>query len=529
MIMAFTDSDTALRNRIHASTSRPSFQRSRSTCMMMRTAHNNAGTPNNKSNSSIPRRRRPRADTIFTRRRSFIAASSSQELESSSSSISIDSLDLSIPLTRHFDRVRSLLEGSIEEALEKLECLQMELSSTDDDDVSDIGDAHSEGGHSAAVDSVDFVQLSSPLPSSSYQNNKEDNETLQAFLEDVYELLSSIRKDLHDNLPSLPHLPFPTMPSLTIPYPLMATFDKKAVYESLASNYEKAQEVLFHLSLYSPLNISLPEFPAALAATISSAAKGALAAASSTSTTIHDDNNLPSDTVNTGKTPQTAPLPSLSSEDAKNASSATTSLSSPQNGDNKFSLPQPPLSALRSFLISESKKLSSKLPSKPNLHFPQRPQALQDFQHTSSHLIATAINDASNLIHDETEKLKDFVHDETEKLKQALLYGKSRLLEFHELPKDWRNNKVSPFTSCPHLICHFCYGWKVYTIGYRFDTSDGSRDVYSNQPQNYADLWLMFFPYQYILSGYRFIPADRPGELFLSAFKVSNHFPSSQI
>lgn len=373
-------------------------------------------------------------------------AASSQELDSSSS-ISIDSLDLSIPLTRHFDRVRSLLEGSIEEALEKLECLQMELSSTDDDDSSDTGDAHSEGGQSAAVD---FVQLSSPLPSSSYQNNKhtkqEDYETLQAFLDDVYELLSSIRKDLHDNLPSLPHLQFPTMPSLTITNPLMATFDKKAVYESLASNYEKAQEVLFHLSLYSPLSINLPEFPATLAASISSAAKGALAAASSTST-IHGDHNPPSATFNTGSTPQTAPLPSLSSEDDNTTPSDGISPSSLQNSSNsKLSLPQPPLSALRSFLISESKKLSSKLPSKPNLHFPQRPQALQDFQHTSSHLIATAINDASNLIHDETEKLKDFVHDETEKLKQALLYGKSRLLEFHELPKDWRNNKVSRFT-----------------------------------------------------------------------------------
>lgn len=409
--------------------SRPSLTRSRSTCLVAASSSSCNHHSNNTGTGSHHKRRR-RADTIFLRRRPFISASSSNVDATPPSASVLDSLDLSLPLSRHLERVRGILECSIEEAMDKLQSLQLELSSTDTDDNDDDTAGESDvDSHSSDTDPTEpvhaFMDLS-PIPStststfySSSTSKKEDYETLQAFLNDVYTLLSSIRKDLHEQLPSLPPLPqLPTMPAI-----IPTRFDKAAVYEHLASNYEKAQEVFFHLSLYSPLSISLPEFPASLAASISSAAKGALAAASASSTP----------TSSGSRTPQTAPPRSSdeandSNTDQIHSSASSTSPSNPST----FSLPQPPLSAIRSFLISESKRLSSKLPSRPSL---------QDW-HPSRTAIQSAINDASTFVHDEKEKLKEMLHDETEKLKQALLYGKERLLEFHELPMDWRNNKV---------------------------------------------------------------------------------------
>lgn len=72
--------------------------------------------------------------------------------------------------------------------------------------------------------------------------------------------------------------------------------------------------------------------------------------------------------------------------------------------------------------------------------------------------ISNAFHDASDYAKNKGEQIKDFVEEEAERLRNALQNGATRLLHYSELPTEWRNNK-------------------------------------------------------YILSGYRFVPIDRPVEL----------------
>jgi hypothetical protein len=406
---------------------RPGLDRAASTCFM---------------SSTLKRRRR--ADTGVnggTQKPRLLRRGSSNLSHSSSRAYShdegiLESLDLNIPLNRRMERLKSLLDGSISEAMEKLQCLKEELSTDEDssDDSTAINTANYEhldyptpnSPKSLASSYGSLVEDDRPITSSSIESNKEDVETLQAFLDDVYNLLSSIQRDVREQLPSLSLPSMPSMPAMpsSMQVSMPSTFDKKAVIESLHSNYEKAQEVFFQLSLYSPLSINLPEFPSSLAM-LSSAAKGALAAASGTSSPVSSANGGPTS-------------PSLEHDSAfpSDRPSSSTSPISSTSSANTFSLPQPPLGALRAFLSSESARLSAKLPH------PRAP-TLGDWDYYISQNVQTALNEASTLLHDEKEKLKEFVADEAEKLRQALSYGQERLLHFHELPESWRNNKVS--------------------------------------------------------------------------------------
>lgn len=368
----------------------------------------------------------------------------------------------------------------------------MELSTDDeegeaDSDDDDDGDTASEAGSCVEVEADSPHLLASSMHSSSNNihsnssnKNKEDTETLQAFLNDVYDLLSSIRKDIHEQLPAMPQI----LPSISSIKP-RSTFDKRAavLLESLSSNYEKAQEVLFHLSLYSPLSISLPEFPATLAASISSAAKGALAAAQNTAAqTSYPFPSMASSSASSSDDVAASVSSTDAFEKSELSTSAPTSSSpSPLHSSKQsqsFSLPQPPISAIRAFLKSESTKISQKLPKlkRPSLNdwrtsnmgSSQAVQTISNAYNEATHILNDEKEKLQHYIHDESgklktyiqdekEKLQSYIHDETEKLKQALIYGKSRLLEFHELPSEWKNNKVSQtiFYSLLYTSHHF--------------------------------------------------------------------------
>lgn len=422
---------------------RPGCPRSRTACSPRRAI---SGLPAGITRAHHRQQRhRPRAGTVFEGIKQRRAAAPP-------ASLALESLDLSIPLSRDLFRFTSILEGSIEEALAKLQCYQMELSTDDEedeeDDADDPDEAASDTGSCIHVEgSDDSPHLPSVRRCSNPSTNKKDTETLQAFLNDVYELLSSIRKDINDQLPAMPQIP--PMSSIK-----PSTFDKRAVLESLSANYEKAQEVLLHLSLYSPLSISLPELPASLAASISSAARGALAAASNTAQSSYPFPSMGSATDSTS-------MPHLLPPDGA-ISAPTSSLSE------SFQLPRPPVSAIRAFLQSESAKLSTKLPKlkRPSLNdWPSAMgsshavQTISNVYNEATHFVTDETEKLKDYIHDEKEKIKDYIHDETEKLRNALIYGKSRLLEFHELPTDWKNNKVS-FSITPFepysLVCDLC-------------------------------------------------------------------------
>lgn len=312
----------------------------------------------------------------------------------------VQSLDLSLSLSSSYSHLGNILQGSISEAMIKLQCLQAELhcnggssdydpltdTETDDDALmtsSDEADVVNEVEGNADGNTTSTASKAGDSNSTHNQNN----ETLKAFLQEVYDLLSSIRRDVQDQMPSISSA---------------ASIPSNALH-SLASNFKKTQDLLQHLSIYSPLSVNLPEFPSSFYV-LSTAAKEVFVTAGG---------NLNNET-----------MAASSSVHAPSSSPSSSSPSSP------FKLPRPPISAIRSYLASESARLQSKLPSRP---------AFQDWPAN----VQSVLHDASSFVQDESEKLKDFMQDEADKFKNALKAGATRLLDFHELPAEWRNNKVS--------------------------------------------------------------------------------------
>lgn len=321
---------------------------------------------------------------------------------------SLDALD--IPLV-NVGEMHALLDSSLRDAMEMLQTFREEISSEHylSETENELESDGEEDGNFTETEVEDSAQQRS---SKRYASIK-DAEKLEAFFKEAHQLLQAIREDIQAHLPGLPSAQgirdrFPNA-SATV-----AAADPRAVLESLSQNWNKSNELLQHLSIYSPISFSLPEMPTAISA-ISSSARRRFTVSFSPS-------------ASSSSTPLSEHPPHLSSAPPRS-----------------FHLPTPPLSAVRAFLASESAKLHARVPS------------ASSFDEWKGG-ISTALQDASHYVQDRGEKIKDFVEDEAEKLKTALQHGTTRLLHYSELPTEWRNNK-------------------------------------------------------YILSGYRFVPIDRPVEL----------------
>lgn len=126
------------------------------------------------------------------------------------------------------------------------------------------------------------------------------------------------------------------------------------------------------------------------------------------------------------------------------------------------------LDSLRNYFRSESERLSSLLiPSVLTDSITQSSNTLTSTLLAYKHEAKLALEGGENFIREEGEKLKEWVDAETESLRLALQAGASRLLTYHELPHEWKNNR-------------------------------------------------------FILSGYRFIPLDRWRELLYSGLQWHN-------
>ncbi|KAG0149384.1 hypothetical protein CROQUDRAFT_653681 [Cronartium quercuum f. sp. fusiforme G11] len=121
------------------------------------------------------------------------------------------------------------------------------------------------------------------------------------------------------------------------------------------------------------------------------------------------------------------------------------------------------LDSLRAYFRSESDRLSSLLPAV----LTQSSNTFTSTLRAYTEEARAALEGGESFIREEGEKLKEWVDAETESLKLALQAGASRLLTYHELPPEWKNNR-------------------------------------------------------FILSGYRFIPLDRWRELLYSALQWHN-------
>ncbi|MBW0472349.1 hypothetical protein O181_012064 [Austropuccinia psidii MF-1] len=173
------------------------------------------------------------------------------------------------------------------------------------------------------------------------------------------------------------------------------------------------------------------------------------------------------------------PISSLSSLTGPSSSSSTSSTSTstsfqsnlkPHHHQSNHLENSISLANLRQYFISESERLTSLLPHLPtNLSdsFTQSSNQLSLALRACKEEAQAVFHDGEAFIRQESEKLKEWYDAETEKLKFALQTGASRLLTYHELPEQWKNN-------------------------------------------------------QFILRGYRFIPLDRWHHLLLSGIQWHN-------
>lgn len=360
----------------------------------------------------------------------------------------IDSLDLRIPVTlSHVSEMHDLLDGSLLQAMRQLQTYRVELASaTSDEGESDSEEEYETGYTTTGSDTGDSARVHSARARRRYARatTKDEAETLQAFLDEVYAKLASIRADIKMHLSALPSAEdikhrFPTAFEYSNTAAALVV-DPRTILDSLASQYHRANELLQHLSLYG--SATLPDLPSIPSYTAARASIKEYAARRKFSISMASSYISPSIT-----------------EESDESSEGCSKMKS--HGDSP--LPTPPLTAIRAFLSHESSLLQSKVSSAFSSDWPTQ----------LSHAISDESHKLSTFVHDEGEKLKEFVQDEAEKLARALKHGAERYLMYHELPEKWRNN-------------------------------------------------------QYILSGYRFIPSDRPGELLLSGLKWHNESVNSK-
>jgi len=424
----------------------------------------------------------------------------------------LDALDLRLPITHTVNELQALLDGSLTDALHKLNEFRQEvglgepqhassISSSDEDQ--DDRDGGADGDGDGDGDEEDDTALDSdsdtlgsptitPADFDARHRAKRDAEMLEAFIQEACCVLSSIREDVQSMIPTPSSFSSSAAATFRSHFPNAAALDPRTVVESLSHSYHRANELLQHISLYTPALSSLdppssptPNIPASLAdsshiSSTLSAARASLAGAAkrrfsvpaspvSPSFAASSSSASPAPASSLAHSPDLSP-PSRPPGLPRSFSSASFSPPSPSvhpygHSSYSYSLPTPPLSAIRAFLAEESAKLATRLPPPPLTI----PPIFEEWSQNLSH----ALHDAKDYVHDEGEKLREFVADEAEKLRTALKHGADRLLHYHELPHEWKNNK-------------------------------------------------------YILSGYRFIPIDRPGQLLLSSIQWHNETVNSE-
>ena len=346
----------------------------------------------------------------------------------------IDTLDLPVPASQ---QLAQLLDGSITEAIQRLQSFRAEVvdycSETEEDEA--VSTEDDEGAYNTDPMVTDTENEGIPESCQEHRSRckgatrldgnfraKRDAEMLQAFIQEAHTLLAAIRNDVHSHLPNLP-----TVQALQERFPSVAAVEPRAVLDSLSHSYQRANEVISRLSLCSAS--SFPEMPVIPVSLRFSTARASLS-------------------EYTGKR-------RFSLSNYKSLSLRSYGVSDDRSGlqpnpaTNSSDLPSPPLSAMRAFLTNESNKLQARLPSRP---------PFEDWAGSLSH----AIQDAKGYVQDEGEKIVDFVVDEAEKVSTALKQGASRLLQYHELPHEWKNNPVGlrnddKTTELTHFNLHLVY------------------------------------------------------------------------
>ncbi|KAI9601160.1 hypothetical protein H4Q26_000964 [Puccinia striiformis f. sp. tritici PST-130] len=97
--------------------------------------------------------------------------------------------------------------------------------------------------------------------------------------------------------------------------------------------------------------------------------------------------------------------------------------------------------SLRDYFSSESERISSLLPTSISDSLEQTSHQISSALRACKEEAQAVLHDGEVFIREEGEKLKGWVDHETEKLKLALHMGTSRLLTYHELPDEWKNNQ----------------------------------------------------------------------------------------
>ncbi|KAA1106002.1 hypothetical protein PGT21_025979 [Puccinia graminis f. sp. tritici] len=106
------------------------------------------------------------------------------------------------------------------------------------------------------------------------------------------------------------------------------------------------------------------------------------------------------------------------------------------------SFPSP--NSLRQYFSEESDRLASLLPGLPtglSESIGQTSNQITSALRACKEEAQAVLHDGEVFIREEGEKLKGWVDSETEKLRLALQMGTSRLLTYHELPDEWKNNQ----------------------------------------------------------------------------------------
>ncbi|POW02836.1 hypothetical protein PSTT_11482 [Puccinia striiformis] len=101
----------------------------------------------------------------------------------------------------------------------------------------------------------------------------------------------------------------------------------------------------------------------------------------------------------------------------------------------------PTQQSLRDYFSSESERISSLLPTSISDSLEQTSHQISSALRACKEEAQAVLHDGEVFIREEGEKLKGWVDHETEKLKLALHMGTSRLLTYHELPDEWKNNQ----------------------------------------------------------------------------------------
>ncbi|WAR52023.1 hypothetical protein PtB15_1B462 [Puccinia triticina] len=100
--------------------------------------------------------------------------------------------------------------------------------------------------------------------------------------------------------------------------------------------------------------------------------------------------------------------------------------------------------SLRQYFADESDRLASVLPAIPSglsESLGQTSSQISSALRACKQEAQAVLHDGELFIREEGEKLKGWVDSETEKLRLALQMGASRLLTYHELPDEWKNNQ----------------------------------------------------------------------------------------